>query len=91
MSNYKHTPGPWEVKGYGSGIFPSGGNHPIVCSMTTPSGFISNHEANSKLIAAAPELLEALQNMINANPNDGRWDYQASCDAARRIIKKATE
>ena len=56
-------------------------------------------EANAKLIAAAPEMLEALQSLLNAieaqqldqylTPNDpGEIDYLAPCEAA---IAKATK
>lgn len=44
-----------------------------------------------KLAASAPDLLEALTNLVNAVPNDGTWNYQAACDKARQIINKATK
>ncbi len=47
------------------------------------------NEANAKLIAAAPELLEALQWLLLADPNDETWDYPAASEKARQIIKKA--
>ena len=63
MENLKHTKGEWEVDG--NGIFPKGlsSNIAIVQSRVTNE----ESEANAKLIAAAPELLEALMStrMLN--------------------------
>jgi len=48
-------------------------------------------EANAKIIAAAPDLLEALKDMIEwANIKDGS-PSQYLRDAAQLAIKKATE
>lgn len=88
MSEIKFTPGPWEVKGYGDGIYPAGGNYPIICSMTTPSGMIENHAANAKLIAAAPELLKELINLVTCWDNDTFQDVDI--EYAKEAIKKAT-
>lgn len=60
----KHTPGPWTHEGQGdiTGIEDNGfGRGPVdVCSvyLRTVEG---RHEANARLIAAAPDLLEALK------------------------------
>ena len=64
----KHTPGPWTHEGQGdiTGIEDNGfGRGPVdVCSvyLRTVEG---RHEANARLIAAAPDLLEALSEIIN--------------------------
>lgn len=47
------------------------------------------NKANAQLIAAAPELLEALQMILKSDQTDGSWDHQASCDYARKAINKA--
>jgi len=57
-----HTPGPWEVDGRTVCAHPWGEDYPnqIVCrleSQLSPTGA----SANARLIAAAPELLEALR------------------------------
>lgn len=102
--NTKHTPGPWHVEHpfQEEGIY-------ITCSETTelvakiyPS---PNAESYAKLIAAAPELLEALQALLNtASVGDierlGKAEfaahgqifknYQKVLDA-RAAIAKATE
>lgn len=72
----KHTPGPWQVAGYGvvRATLMTGSNV-LVCSVRTGQPAHSRHSnltANTRLIAAAPEMLEALK-LINdagiwANP-----------------------
>lgn len=54
MKNSKHTPGPWAVNGWSVTI----GNWSISTAM--PRATIEESDANARLIAAAPELLEAL-------------------------------
>ncbi len=64
MTNLKHTPGPWACT-------PTAGNHDfIIYSESTPASgdiaLVRNFdEANARLISAAPELLDALQNACN--------------------------
>lgn len=59
----KHTPGPWEFRGHW--IWPVGSNDDIgrVSESYLRPG--SEREANGRLIAAAPELLEALKALLN--------------------------
>jgi hypothetical protein len=52
----QHTQGPWQLDKHVNGevfIYPKNGRHPI-CKVN------KDYEANARLIAAAPELLEAL-------------------------------
>ena len=69
----KHTPGPWTHEGQGdiTGIEDNGfGRGPVdVCSvyLRTVEG---RHEANARLIAAAPDLLEALECLIKSDHDD---------------------
>ena len=65
----KHTPGPWIIGRWD--LMPQ--NH--IRIHTTDDLFIAelgefadNREANARLIAAAPELLEALQKIFNLEP-----------------------
>ena len=71
MSAAKHTPGPWEPIKLNSaplGLWAVnapgyGGRNPLVCGMEYSKGGPILHaesEANARLIAAAPDLLAAL-------------------------------
>lgn len=62
----KYTPGPWLVDGAGTKAMVRGADLTIVAVRHRLIG--PTHEANARLIAAAPELLEALQGAIKA------WD-----------------
>jgi len=62
MSNAQHTPGPWERD---DGYIVSLHNHEKIATVhdwTTEDEDIDRAKANARLIAAAPELLEALEN-----------------------------
>lgn len=63
MNEFKGTPGPWEVEpnpGKGSWVGDSKGNwSALSCGRSNDEG-----EANAHLIAAAPDMLEALQEAI---------------------------
>ena len=63
MSEAKHTPGPWEVVVPADGLWP-----PRVFSGSKFIGMVNNSDdtqeqrvADARLIAAAPDLLEALE------------------------------
>ncbi len=97
MSESKHTPGPWTLeKGHAVGsVIAEAGDY----SITAPDGvhdwFSADVEmANARLIAAAPELLEALRSLAD------RWEIlcevikplinDEAYVAARAAIAKAT-
>ncbi|MDH1171411.1 hypothetical protein [Pantoea agglomerans] len=66
MSNFKGTPGPWERDQFGNVV-----HGPIdgwgrkekvrVSGVTLPGRVTPEYEANTQLIAASPDLLEAIQ------------------------------
>jgi len=60
-----HTPGPWIVD-FDRRYFVNAGSSPIAEMFTD-----INMEANARLIAAAPELLEACKEFIECGPNAG--------------------
>lgn len=59
----KHTPGPW----YANGIVVRPANvdrNPCIAVADDQDRLRDEQEANARLIAAAPELLEALRNLL---------------------------
>ena len=78
----KHTPGPWHTAGE-QGVQIRGAKDQIA-KVWTMRG--NEWKANARLIAAAPDLLEALQDMVS--------DHASLSDAtlafARAAIAKAT-
>jgi hypothetical protein len=92
--NSKHTPGPWlAANAQGGRIFKqwriySAGKS--IAALTQPEGIGRAAEvdyANARLIAAAPDLLAALQELVLC-PNKFRPD--SVWEAARLAIAKAT-
>ncbi len=105
----KHTKGPWKMKVHDwddyTVIFALVDGHEVEiayephttrhfesCSIVDPKGT----EANMKLLAAAPDLLEALKKAVNdisyyASDSHGRvgGSVKAKLDSLRAIIKKA--
>lgn len=95
MSASKHTPGPWSflrskapVDGeYDFAI--SGEGAPVLAEVfgRFSNGGYSPAEDNARLIAAAPELLDALRNLVAVQPN--LMANSAELANARAAIAKA--
>ena len=84
--NTQHTPGPWEVrKGEPWVIAKAYGDMKSVVHLNLPVDQSENQKADARLIAAAPDLLEALY-QIRDLPEDSRIHYKV----AQRAINKAT-
>jgi hypothetical protein len=94
----KHTPGPWRVTSNSwevSTVYSTAGEVArcyIDSEVTedTQDQWGPIKEANARLIASAPELLKALQDLMS---DDGLWDdmrWADCCDNARDAIAKAT-
>ena len=95
-----HTPAPWTT-GYRphNAITICGPDRDFGSGMTTQVVTVSNHrnkserEANAQLIAAAPELLAALRQMVAAyggvNDKEGCYNY-GRIERACAAISKAT-
>lgn len=90
----KPTPGPWRA--VGGAIRPenakgrTGGYAPIL-SAHHDKRLPDNREANAKLAAAAPELLEALQWILKQMPEPAvGGDYATGYLAAKAAVHKAT-
>lgn len=92
-SETKHTPGPWEVTdntadGYGQLVVGSMHGAVAICYTAEPGdpGMPSECEANARLIAAAPELLECLLDVLDADGDLYAMDF----NRYRAAIVKAT-
>ena len=86
----KHTPGPWQVGHFDSNmICDSDGANRGCAPIARVEGTAAERRANARLIAAAPELLEALRGLLDPATNeDGEW-YRQAREAARAAIAKA--
>ena len=81
MSEFKGTPGPWVISFRRDEVnIPIRGPH---CVTATYAG----SEANARLIAAAPDLLEALENIL---ASEG-MEFEIALERARTAIAKALQ
>lgn len=92
MNEFKGTPGPWVASKSVRSIGPVSKDDDQSYGMILPVAWVEfderpgHHQANANLIAAAPELLEALQDALHAHDKHGEhveWDF------AREAIQKA--
>ncbi len=106
MPNYPHTPGPWichsgAVWKDGPNVYPKGQEMgvPIARMDREPGNGTQpvERDSNARLIAAAPELLEALEIMVIASEYDLRQlghcgpTKTAASNKARAAITKAKQ
>ena len=95
MTQGKHTPGPWvrdcwDILGNAKG---NGGGTGHVCEVSRPNEGDEKYwedgeaDANARLIAAAPDMLEALQAVVSAYENGGMIE---PIFMARAAIARAT-
>jgi hypothetical protein len=99
MTISQHTPGPWDVQQTNSDARITNiefNRAESFSSATLYSGEcvpLDEHQANARLIAAAPELLEALEELIGDRYNPMRESdpiFISARDRARYVIAKAT-
>lgn len=89
----KHTPGPWEIKRHYDSCYKniSAQKHTELARVVwcmEDEDRSPECEANAYLIAAAPDLLEALQNLLKVHEGEGGTEHHAG-DMARAAIAKA--
>lgn len=97
----KHTPGPWAFGGEGprphhriKDVYVSGQDDAGISlgfAVTSDPDKRAEYRANARLIAAAPELLEALQLIADTDPIDAALDPQRAVRVARAAIAKAIQ
>lgn len=99
----KHTPGPWTfsrwdqfgdtrfyvAQAQGAPYTPNYSDVATLIAETVSGERVRIQEANARLIAAAPELLEALKYMLEVCPAINNQGEEAHCKA-RAAIAKAT-
>jgi hypothetical protein len=88
-----HTPGPWAIleRAEDSRTHISNGAH-IVCTLgTTRTDGSPNHSPNALLIAAAPDLLSALEKMMAVFQDHEQYDEESAevIQSARATLRKA--
>ena len=95
MESTKHTPGPWRISEYDNGYLIGAYDGSIALTTgraITIKKYKNEREANARLIAAAPELLEALSavtnNYIDTYGDEGN-DAPESIKVALATIAKA--
>ena len=95
MKEFKGTPGPWFFDEDSECVVSNSAECCVLELLVTGDTTAGEDSSNIKLIAAAPELLEALQNMIGAFDNPivrrklpGDFNKEA-IESARAAIAKA--
>ena len=95
MSAVKHTPGPWVAQERSNSMIDihhslgavKGAITLSLCRVQSRESWIEESKANARLIAAAPDLLEALLGLLNA---DAPAIYTPRLwDSARAAVAKA--
>lgn len=88
--NIKHTPGPWNQSRYCPVDVVIDGDIWLASARDTTNGITREQAiANARLIAAAPDLLDALRTIV-ANAASVQMDPQWTVQVARTAIAKAT-
>jgi hypothetical protein len=83
MTNTKHTPGEWEFRKWDGEKWPEKrwsvgikeNNGKAICISPQYEYETEESEANAQLIAAAPELLEALQAIVESTSDVYDWKF----------------
>ena len=96
MTNAKHTPGPWEWDEYYTGLDGANGQGVLIYSdyegMSIHGETVAQAESNAHLIAAAPELLEALEKARQWMEDCGaQYRFPPEIDAAIAKAKGQTK
>lgn len=99
MTKAKHTPGPWFVgDSLVGGQLPVGPHErmqvatvPLYAPVAGVNGTSGEIEANARLVAAAPALLEALRTAADLMPIDGTTKRAAWHAAARAALRDAED
>ena len=95
MSEAKFTPGPWYIDSrliVGPRINSDGADDGFISEVCDASLSMGDRKANSHLIAAAPDLYEALDNLVAILELDTRsYVFDAVCSARAALAKARGE
>jgi hypothetical protein len=86
-----HTPGPWSIFSDRADRTTIGSRIARICDMhgKDPAFYTDEDAANARLIAASPELLEALERWISMALNSGLEGCDEILEQAEAAIAKA--
>lgn len=87
-----HTPGPWAIHPVKAQIDAFATGEPLpICQLLWPTIERSEAEtrANASLIEAAPDMLEALQFYLTAQPQCACTDSRCAMEGARKMARNA--
>ncbi len=87
MTESSHTPGPWNVLEFKESLHITGGPRKRGLSLARIVLDDDEDKANARLIAAAPELLEASKNFLLDNERES--GHFESAELLRKAIAKA--
>ncbi|MDM8352859.1 hypothetical protein [Brevundimonas diminuta] len=101
MAEVKHTPGEWRLdtgpsgRAYGvSAVTPLGLRVPVVVWRGIAKPASDEGQANARLIAAAPDLFEAVQALLNTSgarkSGYDAFEYSKAVALAENALSKAT-
>lgn len=82
----QHTPGPWDISGH---AVPDWAYQVGIYALGTDIATVKTSEADARLIAAAPQLLAALQETLDELRHLAGTDPQAWDTATRETISDA--
>ena len=85
----KHTPGPWNYDRSGYSLYVNSGRE-LVTALSMDGKRLETSEANARLIAAAPDLLNALMDFVSYFGHDNDNGLDEMLTNARAAIAKAT-
>lgn len=83
----KHTPGPWRVGDAGAAVFGPKRSDNVLETIATLSKrplILNETKANARLIACAPEMLEALEAVHRMIGDDPSFDFCSALIAKAR-------
>ena len=89
MRTPKFTPGPWRISLPDECVVVDRGGYDIADCSALYESEPKQCEANARLIAAAPDMLEALKAIIDADERGQGVRFAEAMEAAERAIEKA--